>query len=116
MKGKLLFAVPLFALAACVGGTTGGGSSEADSTDFETDSQDEEVLEARLVTGFVGTGTSMNMIELVSAEASDTLWLELDDETVRDATLEVGREIVAVVTDEPDGSLRVLATLDAEEE
>jgi hypothetical protein len=58
----------------------------------------------------------MNMIELVSAEASDTLWLELDDETVRDATLEVGREIVAVVTDEPDGSLRVLATLDAEEE
>lgn len=69
-----------------------------------------------MVKGFVGTGTSMNTIELVSVGATDTLWLELDDETVRDATLEVGAEIVAWIIDEADGSQRVLITKDAEEE
>lgn len=72
-------------------------------------------MEARCVGGFVGTGTSMNVIELVSPDATDTLWVEMDDQTIREATLEVGREILAVVVEEPDGTLRAMLTMDADE-
>lgn len=99
---------------ACSGTPSGGTQGGADSLFWEAASTDGEEIETHWVTGFVGTGTSMNTIELVSAEASDTLWLELDDETVREATLQVGQEIRALVTDEADGALRVLATKDVE--
>lgn len=115
MKRNTFLAAALLTLAACTGNPSGTSSSAQDSTSAVSDSIPEEVIEAWMVSGFVGTGTTMNTIELVSAEASDTLWLELDDETVRDATLEVGREIAAVVYDGPDGSLHALATMDADE-
>jgi hypothetical protein len=39
----------------------------------------------------------------------------MDDQTIREATLEVGREILAVVVEEPDGTLRAMLTMDADE-
>lgn len=115
MKKNLLLTTALVALTACGGGGGGNSSSEADSLGFSTDSIPEEVVEARCVGGFVGTGTSMNVIELVSPDATDTLWVEMDDQTIREATLEVGREILAVVVEEPDGTLRAMLTMDADE-
>ena len=115
MKKNLLLTTALAALTACGGSGCGTTASEADSLGLSADSISEEVVEARCVGGFVGTGTSMNVIELVSPEATDTLWVEMDDETIREATLEVGREIVAVVVDQPDGTLRAMLTMDADE-
>lgn len=115
MKKNLLLTTALAALTACGGSGSGTTASEADSLGLSADSISEEVVEARCVGGFVGTGTSMNVIELVSPEATDTLWVEMDDETIREATLEVGREIVAVVVDQPDGTLRAMLTMDADE-
>lgn len=65
--------------------------------------------------GFVGDGTSMHVIELVSADASDTLLLELEDEADHRASLTVGREIGVVVQRRADGSQTVLATFDVQE-
>lgn len=115
MHKNLLFVTSIFLFVACTNAPSRSSSESQDSVETATDTLVENVLEARTVRGFVGTGTSMNTIELVSVGATDTLWLELDDETVRDATLEVGREIVALVSDGDDGSLHVLATRDAEE-
>ena len=117
MKRNLLLSISIFLLAGCIGGPFGrSAGEESDSLQLFSDSLDEEVVEARMIKGFIGTGTTMNIIELVSAEATDTLWLEMDEKTVRDATLQVGKEIIALVLDEPDGSLRVLVTMDVDEE
>ena len=62
--------------------------------------------------GFVGDGTSMNLIELVNAEATDTVFLELGDDVDRQATLTVGNEVAVVVRQEADGSQTVLSTAD----
>lgn len=114
MKGNLFLATATLFFIACSNGSQNSGTESPDSLSAPSDSLIEEVLEARMVKGFVGTGTSMNVIELVSTEATDTTWIELDDQTVRDATLEVGQEISAVVVENSDGSLRALATMDVE--
>ena len=63
--------------------------------------------------GFIGDGTSMNVIELVNTEATDTAYLELGDDVERRATLEVGNEVKVIVRQEADGSQTVLATENA---
>jgi hypothetical protein len=56
----------------------------------------------------------MHLIELVNADATDTLLLELEDDADHRATLAVGREIGVAVKRLPDGQQTVLATFDAE--
>lgn len=112
MKGKLYLAAATLLSTACTTGTQKEATESVDSLTTPSDSFSEVVLETRMVTGFVGTGTSMNLIQLVSSDAADTTWIEMDDQTIRDATLEVGREISAVVVEDSTGAFRALSTMD----
>jgi hypothetical protein len=70
------------------------------------------VLLVDTVCGFVGDGTSMNVIELVNTEATDTVYLDVGDQTSMRATLEVGNQVRALVCHEADGSLSLLSITD----
>lgn len=108
-----LFPVALL-LMACTGNGKGSTSADADSLAASSSLTEETLKTTTLDTldGFVGGGTSMNVIELVNSEATDTVYLDLDDQTDRQATLEIGNEIRAVICKNGD-EIQVVATYDA---
>ena len=111
-RGALVL-LPLF-IAGC---TECRRSGHGDSTQGTTSRMStEELVSAAIDTiwGFVGDGTSMHLIELVSTDAADTMLLELEDDADHRATLTVGHEIGVAVQQQPDGQQIVLATFDAD--
>ena len=112
MKQVSLFALSLLLLAGCVGtGSQKGDAPESDSLGTLSSTR-HEVLLVDTVCGFVGDGTSMNVIELVNTEATDTVYLDVGDQTSMRATLEVGNQVRALVCHEADGSLSLLSITD----
>lgn len=112
MKQVPLFALSLLLLAGCVGaGSPKGDVSETDSLGTVAPVS-AEVLLVDTVCGFVGDGTSMNVIELVNTDATDTTYLDVSDLTSMRATLEVGNQVRALVCREADGSLSLLSITD----
>ena len=99
-------------LTACVGGgSSNEGGTEADSLRTHP-SEGLEVLLVDTVCGFIGDGTSMNVIELVNTDATDTTFMDVSDDSSIKATLEVGNEVRAIVCHESDGSISLLSITD----
>ncbi len=104
--------IMLLLCSACTGCRQSGSTPATDDSIATPPSVTTE--ETDTLWGFVGDGTSMHLIELVNADATDTLLLELEDDADHRATLAVGREIGVAVKRLPDGQQTVLATFDAE--
>ena len=101
-------------IAGCTECRTGGHTDTTRDTTSCVPPEESVPASIDTIWGFVGDGTSMHMIELVSADASDTILLELEDDADHRATLTVGREIGVAMQRQPDGQQVILATFDAD--
>ena len=101
-------------LSALLVGCTGCRTGEHTDTTQGTTAAEPTPAAIDTLRGFVGDGTSMHVIELVNADATDTILLEIEDDADHRATLTVGNEIGVAVQQQPNGQQIVLATFDAE--
>lgn len=107
----LLLLLPLLALTACQGGTArGDAQNDSDSTAAATDSASlaAQAAPSRELTGTIGDGTSMNVLELVT-DSLDTLYIETSRIVVSGGLL-AGQRINVVYHKDPEGLLATAAT------
>lgn len=107
-KALIMAGLAAFLLASCQGGSQAGSQAEAGADTLQAS---EPVAVLDTLRGCIGEDTSMNLIQLITADG-ETIELELSDNTERNATLEVGNRVLVVVRTEPDSSLTVVATSD----
>ena len=112
VRGTFIF--PALLLIGCNGSGKAGHANTTQDVTSPVPSEEPAPASIDTLWGYVGEGTSMHLIELVSADAADTMLLELEDEADHRATLTVGNEICVALQQQPDGQQIVLATFDAD--
>ena len=106
-------ATPLLAVLMMAGCNGTNKPQQAVETEPDTLMPEPPVEVIDTLLGCIGDDTSMNLIQLLTDDG-DTIELDLDDQTDRQATLQPGNRVRVAVRREADSTLTVLSTHDAQ--